>query len=508
MPNRHRSGRWIRPGSQCARPSLARAFRGLGALLCLAAVSSAFSSAFSLAWAGSDGGNPQAAWTLPQSVPAYLYQLTDVGGLRSKLERQGLSFVFSYYGDAFDNPVGGVKQGPGYAGRLSIIMDGDLEKLAGWSWANFHASIHNIFGTQYSTTNLDNLMLVSSVEAPPTVRLFNLWIEQDLTSRINLRIGQFTAAQEFIVSRNADLFGNSTFGWPMLNTQDLPSGGPNYPEAALGARLQVAFNDQFVLRAAIFDGDPAGSGSNNPVTSDKYGVAFRVNDPPFMIVEAVYGYGGARLLGAQQNPNQEGNGLPAVDEAGPRVAASPSALPGVIKIGAWYNAGSFPLQDFTQSGTMPPQVRGDAAVYGLFEQTLWRVPGSPNRALGFFARGVAAPSDRSEVDRYADAGFTFRGPFAWRPEDIVGVAFAYGRISPDAAATDRALAALTGVPIPIRNYEAAIELTYRWEITDNWSIQPDLQYIIHPGANIANPASPASGSAIPNALGLRTALRF
>jgi len=32
----------------------------------------------------------------------------------------------------------------------------------------------------------------------------------------------------------------------------------------------------------------------------------------------------------------------------------------------------------------------------------------------------------------------------------------------------------------------------------------------HPGANIANPANPASGAAIPNALalGLRTALQF
>ena len=93
--------------------------------------------------------------------------------------------------------------------------------------------------TQFSGANLDNLMLVSGVEAPPTVRLFNLWIEQDLTSNVKLRIGQFTAAQEFIVSRNADLFVNSTFGWPMLNTQNLPSGGPNYPEAALGARLQI-----------------------------------------------------------------------------------------------------------------------------------------------------------------------------------------------------------------------------------------------------------------------------
>jgi porin len=455
-----------------------------------------------------DGRDAQA--DLPQSLPATLYQLTDVGGLRSQLDRQGLSFTFSYYGDAFDNPFGGVKQGPGYDGRFGIITDGDLEKLAGWSGAKFHASIQSIFGTQFGAANLDNLMLVSNIEAPPTVRLFNLWIEQDLTSNTKLRVGQFTAAQEFIVSKNADLFVNSTFGWPMLNTQDLPSGGPNYPEAALGARLQVTFNDQFILRAAIFDGDPAGSGSNNPVTSDKYGLAFRVNDPPFMIVEAVYAYGGARLIGAQQNPNQEGDGMPAVDEAGPRLAASPSALPGVVKIGAWYNAGSFPLQDFTPSGTLPPQRQGDAAVYGLFEQTLWRMPGSPNRALGFFARGVAAPSDRSEIDRYADAGFTFRGPLAWRQDDIVGLAFAYGRISPDAAATDRALAALTGAAMPIRDFEAAIELTYRWEIAERFFIQPDLQYIFHPGGNIANPANPGSGSAIPNALvlGLRTALQF
>jgi porin len=502
MPNRQRSGRRIRLGSHCARLLLALTPLGLVLLFFLAALSSAR--------AGSDGGNPQTAWALPQSVPAYLYQLTDVGGLRSKLDRQGLSFIFSYFGDAFDNPFGGVKQGPGYDSRFAIIMDGDLEKLAGWSGAKVHASVHSIFSNQFSGANLDNLMLVSNVEAPPTVRLFNLWIEQSLTNRINLRVGQFTAAQEFIVSKNADLFINSTFGWPMLNTQDLPSGGPNYPEAGLGARLQVTFNDQFILRAAIFDGDPAGSGSNNPLTTDKYGVAFRVNDPPFMIVEAVYGYGGARLIGAQQNPNQEGNGMPAVDEAGPRLAASPSALPGVIKIGAWYNAGSFPLQDFTQSRTMPPQVQGDAAVYGLFEQTLWRMPSSPNRALGFFARGVAALSDRSEIDRYADGGFTFRGPLASRTDDIVGIAFAYGRISPAAAATDRALAAITGVPIPIRDYEAAIELTYRWKLAEDWSIQPDLQYIFHPGANIANPANPASVSAIPNALvlGLRTALEF
>ena len=67
-----------------------------------------------------------------------------------------------------------MKQGPGYDSRFAIITDGDLDKLAGWSGAKFHASIHSIFGNQFSGANLDNLMLVSNVEAPPTVRLFNL----------------------------------------------------------------------------------------------------------------------------------------------------------------------------------------------------------------------------------------------------------------------------------------------------------------------------------------------
>ena len=129
MPNRHRSGRWIRLGSHRARLLLAPALVGLLSLFLLAAASSAR--------AGSDGGNPQAAWSLPRSLPSDLYDLTDIGGLRSKLARQGLSFVFSYYGDAFDNPVGGVKQGPGYAGRFGIIMDADLAKLAGWSGRHF-----------------------------------------------------------------------------------------------------------------------------------------------------------------------------------------------------------------------------------------------------------------------------------------------------------------------------------------------------------------------------------
>jgi hypothetical protein len=44
-----------------------------------------------------------------------------------------VKFSFNYYGDAFWNPVGGVKQGQGYDGRFAAIMDADLDQLVGWA---------------------------------------------------------------------------------------------------------------------------------------------------------------------------------------------------------------------------------------------------------------------------------------------------------------------------------------------------------------------------------------
>jgi porin len=62
--------------------------------------------------------------------------------------------------------------------------------------------------------------------------------------------------------------------------------------------------------------------------------------------------------------------------------------------------------------------------------------------------------------------------------------------------------------VPVLDYEATIELTYRAIITQNWAIQPDLQYIIHPGGNAPNLLNPAAR--IPNAVvaGAQTIIRF
>ena len=458
----------------------------------------------------------------PASLPSALHQLTDMSGIRSALEDAGVRFTFTYYGDAFANAFGGVKQGAGYDGRFGTIVDGDLEKLVGWQGAAFHASIHEIHGTQFSATNLANLMTVSGIEAPPSLRLFNLWIEQKFGTDLNLRVGQFTAAQEFLTSKNANLFVNSTFGWPMAAAQDLPSGGPAYPEATPGVRLAYTPNDRVSLRAAVFNGDPAGPGPGNPVQRDPFGLAFRVNNSPFVIVEGEYDWGATsgEVRPAFGNPNQEGTEIGG--RRGRRGANSQANLPGSLKLGNWFHSGWFADQRFDSRGELlaltggaPSQHRGDYAAYAVLDQELWQAPGQRGQSLSGFLRVSASPSDRNPVDLYADGGLTFMGPLATRPDDLIGIGLAWGRISPQAQNFDRDQVAVSGQAMPIRDYELALELTYQWKIAENWMVQPDLQFILHPGGHVPLPApafATASGAtpAIPDALvfGVRTFLKF
>lgn len=59
-------------------------------------------------------------------------------------------------------------------------------------------------------------------------------------------------------------------------------------------------------------------------------------------------------------------------------------------------------------------------------------------------------------------------------------------------------------------HEAVIELSYRIRPARDWSMQPDLRYIVHPGGNVANPYVRGGVTPIPNAfvLGWRTQLKF
>src|SRR5262249_4920093 len=138
----------------------------------------------------------------------------DWDGRRTWLADQGFQLFLDYTGEGLGNATGGVRRGAIYEGRLNVAVEGDLEKAVGWPGGTFRASAWQIHGRGLSSENLgNNLLFASGIEALPATRLHELWLQQDvLDGRLQARVGQFAADDEFFISANAASFVNSTFG--------------------------------------------------------------------------------------------------------------------------------------------------------------------------------------------------------------------------------------------------------------------------------------------------------
>lgn len=415
-----------------------------------------------------------------------------LGLLPNPYESKGIKFTLTYVGEALSNVSGGLKRGTIYEGRLNAAMDLDLQKTAGWRGLSFHTNVFQIHGRGLSREYVGNLMLVSSIEALSTTRLYEAWFEQKFANdKWSVRAGQLAADTEFITSKYSDVFINSTYGWPAITGINLPSGGPSPPLAAVGARLKGEINDNITILAAIFNGDPAGPGPDDPQSRNRYGVNFRVNDPPLMLGEIQYFY--------NQQKNAKG-------------------LPGTMKFGGWYHAGLFNDQRFAANGLSqadpaaaptPAQLRSNYGLYSVFEQQLVRFSGKDDaRGIGVFARVSGSPSDRNLIDFYADGGLNIKGLSASRPHDKIGLGFAHARISDAARALDRDFQVLAQSSRPIRDHETIFALSYLAEIRTGWTVHPTLQHVIHPSGGYAMPNGTVTPMKSATIVGVRTVLKF
>jgi porin len=382
----------------------------------------------------------------------------DVAGVRKSLAKAGIGLAGTYYGETFYN-WGGFKQGGAYDGVLELDLNGDMHKLIGWSGLCLFANAYQIHGHSITADDIGSLMPVSSLEATPATRLFELWVEQQMfNGKVAVKVGQLAADAEFLISEGGGYFLNGTWGWPSITAADLPSGGPAYPLATPGVRVSVTPNDRMNLMVGIWNGDPAPPCSNDdPQVCDNDGLAFELDDPPLLMIEGAYNY-------------------------------NPSGLPGIVKVGGWNHFGAFEDQRFAAGGALiavsgePGRpLDNDWGVYGIVDQLIWRVAGSEDpQGVGIFGRVVGAPSDRNLVDIYFDTGVTFTGMIPGRPADALAIGFAYTGISNQVHGFDMDAGELVA-----RNYESLIEVCYTFEIKPGWSLQPDFQYIWQPGGNVA-----------------------
>ena len=413
-----------------------------------------------------------------------------LGLLPNPFEDKGVKFSASYIADVLGNPTGGLHQGAVYEGRLNLAIDLDLAKLA-WRQGKASTPTSPVHSRGLSRSGSGNIMLVSSIEALATRRLYEAWFEQKFAGdKYSVRAGQVAADAEFLTSKYTDVFINATYGWPAITSTNMPSGGPSPPLAAMGARLKAELNQNITVLAAIFDGDAAGPGTGDPQERNRYGLNFRVNDPPLMLSEVQYAYNRAK------------------DAAG---------LPGTVKLGGWYHAGLFDDQRFAANGlsqadpnasAMPAQLRSDFGIYGVFEQQVWKIPDQDERGVGVFTRISGSPDDRNLIDFYADGGVNVQGPLAARPNDKLGLGFAYARISNRARDLDRDFELLAHDGRPVRDAERLLSLSYLAEIRQGWVVHPTFQYIIHPGGGYVLDAGVPRAVGNAAVLGVRTVLKF
>jgi porin len=416
-----------------------------------------------------------------------------LGLLPQPLLRYGIKFAATYIGEILGNTSGGLKRGAIYEGRLNLAVDADLQKLAGIPQLTFHANIFQIHGDGLSRSNLQNFFVVSGIEAQPTTRLYEAYFEKQWGDKfVSLKLGQLAADSEFFNTKYTDVLTNASMGWPAITSVNLPSGGPSPPLAAMGARLLVNVNQNFSVLGAVFDGDQAGPGPGDPQQRNRYGLNFRVNDPPLLLGQIQYAWNNKK-----GDPN----------------------LAGQFKLGGWQHFGNFADQRFDANGSslanplssgMPMMLAGDVGVWAVLEQQLYRVPHSDDRGIGVFARVSAAPSDRNLIDRYADAGVEFIGLSDERPNDKFGIAVGYAHVSKRAQALDADYRQFVSTEWPLRSFEGLIAAAYQYQIRDGWTAQPNFQYILNPGGGATLPAGPLAGRHLRSAaiLGLRTTIKF
>ena len=422
-----------------------------------------------------------------------LEPLQSLGGLRPILADEGVSLEMNYLGDTIGVVSGGLKQGAPYAGRFEAVVEADLEKTLALKGMTFHAGAYQIHGNGPSENFIGDFAFESDVEALPTTRLDEVWLEQKLLDdRASLRVGQIAADVEFSTSPSLELIIGGAFGWHPAFSENLPSGGPAYPFATPAVRWKFEPTDHLAFLAAVFNGDPAGPGPGDPQRRNRYGINFRMSDPPFLMSELQFKYG----------RDAKGDGLG-----------------GTIKLGGWRHFGRFddlrfgldglPLADPESLG-LPQRHQGDWGVYGLIDQQIFRKGADAGPGVYAFARLALAPPDRNLVDLYFDTGLNFQSMVNERPDDSFGFAYSFAKISGSARGADLDVNLVEGDFAPVRDYEAAAQATYSLGLFPGFKLQPNIQYVIHPGGHIPFPEELSGRRAIPNALilGLRTNIKF
>jgi porin len=316
-----------------------------------------------------------------------------------------------------------------------------------------YGSILALVGRGPTGRYLGDFLAASNTEGHPSLRLYSWWLEASRQGW-SLRAGLLLADEEFAGTDAGGKFFNSAFGWPAFISANTVNTGPAFYVAAPGIRLERKWGERAAWRVGLYDGDSFDSPTGDPAVT-RHGLHYRIggNQGWFLMTEATYAPGGATRF----------------------------------KAGAWLHTATFSDvrddasgQPFAVSGNTPREYSSNHGCYAAIEQTLAGKSGEVGN-VEFFVRAGFSPADRNALGWALDTGLTWTGLIPGRPVDVVALGLANARFSPRFSAG----ACLADPASPAPDFEQVIEAKYSLTLNEHLSLQPDLQYIRHPGGSTA-----------------------
>lgn len=365
-------------------------------------------------------------------------------GWRDRLADAGLQVALTYTADILGNATGGIRRKVRYFHNVGLDLLFDLEKLIHLKDGDFHFAVSQRTGNSLSDQDIGNLFNVAQACCQPITQVVTAAYEQQLfDGRLGFRIGHLSMGDDFATSSLYWTYVTSGInGNPGALFYNVPFTA--YPDASFGVRVRGKPLEWLSVQLAAYNG---------PTDSGAHAGNFRLSLSDGVMVMSQVAY--HHKLG------------------GPTLA-----MPGHAMLGGYYQTGRFQRFD-AATDVLPSDVEhGNGGMYLMLDQMVYRFGSAadPRGVLPWVAL-VGAPD--AEINYFPfsfNTGVVLRGPIPTRPLDDIVFGLVYGGVSSERRDAQRADGE------PLQDFEMVLELSYVWQVTPWLQLQPDIQYVLKPGA--------------------------
>lgn len=377
--------------------------------------------------------------------------------LRQDYADAGVSFFGAYTAFFMGNVSGGMQQDFAYNHMLFFQLNLDMEKLVGWKGGGIVWSWADNAGSNLSNTIGNNFQI--STDYGPNTFMFNefYFMQSLLDDKLALKAGQLSSLNDFLASPLYGFYSNLAFcGNPVAVSFSVPV--TVMPAASWGIHAKYAEPDWYA-QAGVYQV------SNRIGTVAYHGLDYSMRSGDGTIFLAETGWTPALFKSSSQAHAGKDH------KRFPPDTTSPRGYPGHYKVGGFFSNWTFP----TYSGS--PDQPNLFGVYFLADQMFYQESGSPDQGLYLWSAFTLIPQQLiSKMPYFVSGGVQYAGLIPHRDKDRSIFGVAYGSYSSDLREQQ------ASQNLPQETYEMVFEWAYQIQVNPWMTVQPDVQYIVNPGA--------------------------